>query len=624
MLAEAPSGELVDLSDLSDDERVLSPSVIRSLCVGPEGKGVDPRGIRVKGARVLDPLDLSFCTVPHPLRFEATTFAATPDLTAARMPALWIEDSSLPGLLAEGLRLDHDLRLEASEIGGEVRLRGTKLGGLLVCSGTTITNKGANALFADEAEMGGMFLSDGFSAAGEIRLLGAKIAGQLRCSDARLVNEGKDALSADTAEIDEGVYLGKGFSATGAVRFLGARLAALSCGGATLTNEGGAALEADFAEIRGNVVLGDGFRATGEVSLLGARIGGQLNCKGGRLTNKGGNALTADGAEIKVGVFLGNGFTANGKVRLLGARIGGQLDCSGGTVTNEGDAALTAEGAVINGNVFLGDGFSATGEVRLPGARIDGQLACWDATLVCSSGSALTARDATIGGTLLFRNVRITGGVDLFRASATTLHDDIDRANRPLGSWQGVEPLVLNSFTYAQFGHEAEWDAKLRHRWLEQTDGFQIGAWQQLIDVYRAQGRDEEAIRTAIAMHNDRVRRAGLPWYRRAGRRVLWVVVGHGYRPWLAGIWATAMIVAFALVVWGWAGMLVPVKEGDTGSAQPVAYAADVFLPFIDFDQADRWTPTGWLRWVGWSVILLGWSLSTIFVAGFTRIVRSP
>jgi hypothetical protein len=28
------------------------------------------------------------------------------------------------------------------------------------------------------------------------------------------------------------------------------------------------------------------------------------------------------------------------------------------------------------------------------------------------------------------------------------------------------------------------------------------------------------------------------------------------------------------------------------------------------------------VRWVEWAVILLGWALTTIFVAGFTRIVR--
>ena len=92
VLAEAPSGELVDLSDLSDEDRVVSPDVIRRLCVGPEAHDVDPRGIRIKGARIVAPLDLSFCTVPHPLRFETTTFDATPDLSGAHLPALSIVD----------------------------------------------------------------------------------------------------------------------------------------------------------------------------------------------------------------------------------------------------------------------------------------------------------------------------------------------------------------------------------------------------------------------------------------------------------------------------------------------------------------------------------------------------
>jgi hypothetical protein len=28
------------------------------------------------------------------------------------------------------------------------------------------------------------------------------------------------------------------------------------------------------------------------------------------------------------------------------------------------------------------------------------------------------------------------------------------------------------------------------------------------------------------------------------------------------------------------------------------------------------------MRWIDWSVIILGWALTTIFVAGFTRILR--
>lgn len=91
----------------------------------------------------------------------------------------------------------------------------------------------------------------------------------------------------------------------------------------------------------------------------------------------------------------------------------------------------------------------------------------------------------------------------------------------------------------------------------------------------------------------------------------------------MAGIWAVAIIAAFALIVWQSSGMFVSETEGLTSAPQPVAYAADTFLPIVDLGEAGDWMPTGWIRWIDWSVILLGWALSTIFVAGFTRIVRS-
>jgi hypothetical protein len=769
ILADAPSGELVHLGDLSDEERVVSPDVIRRLCVGPESSEIDPRGIRIEGAHITGPLDLSFCTIPHPLRFEATTFDAAPELTDAHVPALWIDGSSLPGLQAYGIQTG-SLSLESTEVRGEVDLQDARIGGQLNCSGATLTNEGETAFFADGAEIGGkVFFSGGFtatgavtlrnariggqldcsgatltnkgddafvadgaditgslflnecSAMGTVRLYGAKIGGGLECSGAALINEGGYALLAEQAEITGSMRLNDGFSAAGAVGLSGATIGdTLDCSGATLTNEGshalvvdgaeiggvlflnegfsatgtvrlhsakiggglecsGAALinEGDYAllaeqaEITGSVFLRDGFRATGGVRLTGARIGSEIDCSGARLTNEGDIAFFADGADITGSLFLNecsamgtvrlngakiggalecsgaalinegdyallaeqaeitgsmrlkDGFSAAGAVGLSGATIGGALDCSGATLTNEGSYALVVDGAEIGGNVLLGDGFSATGAVRLPNARIGGNLSCDRATLGNERDNALFARGVTVDGALSLHKVSVTGGVDLFRARATTLDDDLGQADNPLGSWRGVAPLVLDSFAYARFGHEAEWGSTPRRLWLQQTSSFQQGAWQQLIEVYRAQGRDDEATRTAIAMHNDRMRRAGLPRYRRWGRQVLRVTVGHGYRPWLAGIWAAAIISAFALVVWKWSGMFVPGTERLTGSPQPVAYAADTFLPIVDLGEAGDWTPTRWVRWVDWSVILLGWALTTIFVAGFTRIVRS-
>jgi hypothetical protein len=580
VLAEAPSGELVDLSGLVAEERIVSPDLVRRLCVGPEAKDVDPRGIRIKGAHIVQPLDLSYTNVPHPLEFEATTFDAMPDLTRADLPVLWLVNCKLPGLRADGIRTN-DIRLVSSELSGTVWLDGTKIDGSLDSSSATLSDEAGTALTASQAEISGdAILSSGFSATGAVGFIRAKIGGRLDCS------------------------------------------------GATLSNTGGIAFSADGAEISGSVYLLGGFSASGAVRLAGAKIGGQLLCHGVTLTNEGGYALTADGAEIRGDVILGSevflgGFTADGGVRLPGAKIGGQLDCAGATLSNKSGYALAADGAEIGGAVFLRDGFSAKGAVSLRGAKIGAELACFHATLVNGADVALGSRDAVIDGALIFRNVSVTGGLDLFRASATTLDDDLGREDDPLGSWSGVKPLVLDGFDYGRFDVKADWDSKTRGRWLEGTFGFQQGAWQQLIEVYRSVGRDDEATRTAIAMHNDRVRRAGLPWYRRWGREVLRVTVGHGYRPWLAGIWAVAIIAAFALIVWQWSGMFVSETEGLTNAPQPVAYAADTFLPIVDLGEAGDWMPTGWIRWIDWSVILLGWALSTIFVAGFTRIVRS-
>jgi hypothetical protein len=572
VLADAASGELVDLEGLPYKERVVSADVIRRLCVRTGANSVDSRGIRVQGARVAGQLDVSFCTIPHPLLFASTIFDEAPDLTEARLPALLLDNCVLPGLTADGIQL-RALDLPSIRVGGEVSLVGATLG-RVDCSGATIANAGALALVADGAEIrGGVFLR-GFSAWGGVRLVDAMIGGPLDCK------------------------------------------------GATLTNAAGDALTAAGAEIKGSVSLENGI-AAGTVRLLHTTIGGNLDCEGATLMVDGGDALIADRAEIAGDVFLRDGFSAMGGVRFHGAKIGGQLDCSRSTMTNQGGRALSAELAEIKGAVLFRR-FWAIGVVVFRAATIGGPFDCSHAILVNRRGPvAFLGRDAVIGGALFLRAAHVTGGVDLFHASAATLDDDLGASSdSPLGSWQGVQPLNLDGFVYARFGHGAEWNPKLRRSWLKQTTNFQPGAWQQLIDVYRAHGRDGDAKGLAIAMHNDRTKRA-LPWYTRPGRWLLRLLIGHGYRPWLAGVWALLILIAFGFMIGQWKDMFKPAKQGVIDHPQPAAYAVDAFLPVVDLGQTDRWTATKWMRWVDWSVVLLGWSLTTLFVAGFTGIVRN-
>jgi hypothetical protein len=84
-----------------------------------------------------------------------------------------------------------------------------------------------------------------------------------------------------------------------------------------------------------------------------------------------------------------------------------------------------------------------------------------------------------------------------------------------------------------------------------------------------------------------------------------------------------AIVVAFALIVSLRSDSFAAEKPDATGAPQPLIYAADTFLPIVDLGEAGRWMPTDWTRWVEWAVVLLGWALSTIFVAGFTKIVRT-
>jgi hypothetical protein len=674
VLERSGSGELVDVGELPEEQRILSADLVRRLCV--EGATSDPRGLRIKGASIRGRLDLSSCTLDHPLILLETRLSESPCFARCSLPHLVLRDCSLPGLGAEALQVRFDLDLRGTEAVGAIVLTGARIGGRLNCDGAAFVNEGQWTIVADGAEIGGnVLLSDGFSSRGAVVLLAAKLGGNLVCDRATLSNEGGWALLASGAEIRGGAAFRNGFSARGGIDLSQAKVGgALECTGATLASanewalvaeaaevggtailrdgfsaEGGVllhgakvkgnleldgarlvrlagepALVAEGAEIGGSVLLRNGFTAVGGVVLHGARLGGNLECDGGMLVSTDEPALRADSAEIGGSVMLRNGFTARGWVVLLGATIDGNLECDGATIVNDGGRALTAEGLAIGGNVYLRQGFDATGEVRLFGARVGGNLECDQASFANPGGWALDANGADLAGALIFTRTTVRGGLNLFRMGCTTLIDDLG-PDSELGSWAGPEPLRLEGFRYDRFGGDAAgWDSEARFSWLERTQSFDPGAWQRLRDVYRAQGRDADARRTAIATENDRLKRGDLSPLRWAGRWILRITIGHGYRSWLALVWAVAIVVPFALLVWqAPAGTFVPAASGAGQSPQPLVYSLDTFLPIVDLGEADQWTATGGLRWAAWTVILLGWALSTIFVAGFTRIVRS-
>ena len=51
-------------------------------------------------------------------------------------------------------------------------------------------------------------------------------------------------------------------------------------------------------------------------------------------------------------------------------------------------------------------------------------------------------------------------------------------------------------------------------------------------------------------------------------------------------------------------------------------YALDVLLPIISLGQQDSWQPDGGALYIYWTLIILGWALTSALIAGLTGIIK--
>jgi hypothetical protein len=317
----AASGDVLECSQLpieqlsatDDPEHTIRAELLRELLLKRCNKPPDPRGVRLRGARITGTLDLTHVEAAVGMQLWGCCFDQPVLLRGAHLPWLSLTDSCVPALAADRLQVD-----------------------------------------------GGLFLDGGFRAIG-VRLLGGRITGQLVLSGAVLINEAGPALVGDGLQVDGGLFLDGGFWAVGhgedgAMRLSGARISGtLSLNGAKLINEAGPALHGDGLRVDGSLFLGEGFWAVGHgeggaVRLLGAHISGPLSLRDAKLTNNAGPALVGDGLRVDGNLLLDGGFWATGHaeggaVRLLGARITGSLDLSGAVLINEDGLVLDLENA---------------------------------------------------------------------------------------------------------------------------------------------------------------------------------------------------------------------------------------------------------------------------------------
>ena len=414
------------------------------------------------------------------------------------------------------------------------------------------------------------------------------------------------------------------------------------CTNGTFDNPKKLAINAYDAEIGGSFFLSNGFQATGEVSLSGASIGGNLDCENGTFVNPEGTALNAQGSEIKGYIFLRNSFQAKGEVYLYGATIGGNLDCEHGNFDNSEGIALSANAAEIKGDVKLSNDFKAMGTVSFVNTIID--------------------------DVLRLEKVRDSHEMILDLRSAR-----IRTLNHQQASWPEKNNLFLDGLVYekiiidkSQIDSEKQSKSNKYLNWLRlqpnnENTVFLPQPYEQLAQVLQASGHELSATEVLIGKQDDRRKYGKLRGFSYFWNRLLGITIAHGYKSHRAlGFALIFVLLGTFLFSWGYSdsfskSLITPsdiesFESSDSSQAEEVSddypkfnsliYSLDVFIPIMDLHQHSYWLPNAnrgrdipllvWkfkcgelLKYYFWIHIVCGWILTSLWVAGFTGLVRS-
>ncbi|MER6067382.1 membrane-associated oxidoreductase [Streptomyces sp. NPDC001817] len=280
-----PLGEGVDFRQGEDEdpaqgdswgpERTLRAEVLRELLLdGPVREG-RIAGLKVWGARITGRLELRYGTVGHPVRLRLCHFEEAPDLYAAKVVALVLSDSVLPGLTAANLRAEGVVRITCCRITGPVRLQGAKLSGALFANGAHLGRPGEvpeeAVLQLGHTEVGTDVWAPGLVAHGEVHLNGAVVRNQVNLNDAELNAPGGTALHAEVLAVGTDLHAMR-LRARGRINLGGARIPrSLNLAHARLSNPGGRALRASSGVI-GELWLRDAAPIEGSVNLRRAQL----------------------------------------------------------------------------------------------------------------------------------------------------------------------------------------------------------------------------------------------------------------------------------------------------------------------------------------------------------------
>ncbi|MBG0815697.1 hypothetical protein [Planomonospora sp. ID82291] len=415
------------------EELVVGAHLVRELCRRDRDE-IDPRGLAIEGAQIKGDLDLSGMEVPFPLRFTDCVFDRPVDADGADLYLLAFDGCTVPGILANGLRVRRDLDLSRSRITGDLRtsastscgaavwLCESEIGGRLLCQGTVISST-RRAIQADRMRVGGTIrLLDGFEASGGLRLIGARLEGSLDLTGARLTRPDRGlALDLSDAQIGGSLFLiddqrGRPPLVRGCIDLSNARISGQFLIRAAVFEPAETVRGTGYSSRRssGTAISAPGLFVGGDLSVEGeCRIGGGADFAMGSFstirihrecafTVGGGRALDLTNAELRSSLLIEEGVAVEGTLRLAGAHIRGDLRLSGTRWSRpEKESLIAAQGVVVDSVVNL-RGLEATGgRLRFRSASVGGVLDARGARLCNPGGDALSLQQALVRGPLL-------------------------------------------------------------------------------------------------------------------------------------------------------------------------------------------------------------------------------
>jgi hypothetical protein len=521
---------------------------------------------------------------------------------------------------------------------------------------------------------------------GVVRLVGAHVTGQLHMERARLHNGTGPALQADGLRVDTTSFLDRlvatGHGELGAVRLLGATITGqLLLRNAILYSSTGPALHADGLRVKGMTIL-DNLRAygrgeVGAVVLGVAHLSGQLSMSRAKIYNETGPALQADGVQVDGSAVLDHldavGHYDSGAVRLLGARITDQLSLVDAVLRSNCGPSLAADKLRVEGSIVLG-GLRATGHgqhgaVRLSDVHCTGRLSVRGTsnptTLTNETGPALRGERLRVDSDVYLVGLTANGGGELASLHLPGAHirGDLELSGSVIAAgeqrlildlehahvegrlslfdepfWHDVfrrpedqqAQVLLSGFTYL-----AQPQQPCTQTWLQVlqtcTPRYAPQPYRQLAEACRKDGDEEQAKAVLIAQQDafhatldDRMARS---WHRLSG-----VTVRYGYRPGraFAGLIVVLVISCAIMLVATVFGLLLhPASRssGHCGIVETIGEAVTRTMPLLRFATYGgcELTTTKPAQAVYLALLFfqaLGWAFLTLFVAGFTGIIR--